>query len=102
MGTLPARTVHSAAINLEIDLNSAWMPFNPTISAQYSGSTSALITDTALKIPYLPGTREIYTYRVILDCLGQDTPIEKKRRGVLYIDRAPEKVWKDGGAYKGE
>merc|ERR1712046_312973 len=99
---LPAEMRHAVAINAELDLNSQWMPFNPKLKAIYSDFSSALITHTAMKIPMLPGTREIYTYRLIVDCFSPSPPLlDDGRQGVLFIDRAPD-CWKAGGRFKNE
>jgi len=98
---LPARMQDAVAINFEIDLNSQWMPFNPTAKADVSARSSTCITHTAFKIPAFPGTREIYTYRMAVDCLGSEAVAECGRPGMLFIDRSPD-CWKAGGRFKDE
>lgn len=98
---LPARMQDAVAINVEIDLNAQWMPFNPTLKPTFSQTTAALLTHTNVKLPGLPGSREMYTYRLIVDCLDEASLVGDGRRGVLFVDRCPD-VWKKGGHYKGE
>jgi hypothetical protein len=95
---LPARIQDGVAINVDIDLNSEWAPFVTKVSPMFSTFSSSLITFSALKIPGLPGSREIYTHRTIVDCFGAASVIDG-REGVLFVDVSPD-VWKTGGRYK--
>jgi hypothetical protein len=110
-GTIEFKTVlkfdatmeQALAISLEYDLASQWAPFNPTYSFQLSKNTAALMNHSILKIPLIPGSRESYCYRLVVDCFTpmSEPVVGKDRQGLLFIDRAPS-VWKTGGQFKNE
>ncbi|CAE8636747.1 unnamed protein product, partial [Polarella glacialis] len=88
------------AMNWEPDLSSQWLPFGPEVTSEKSKSSSSLMMHVAAKITMLPGSREVYVHRHVVDCFSNKSVVPG-RQGLLIVERSPDN-WKTGGRYMGE
>ncbi|CAJ1342596.1 unnamed protein product [Effrenium voratum] len=97
---LPATWEKMLAMNWEADLSSQWLPFNPEVSQSYSERASQLLLFVHAKIPMLPGSREAYIHRHVVDCFTPNSLLDG-RQGLLVVEKSPDN-WKTGGTWMDE
>lgn len=88
------------AMNWEADLSSQWLPFSPEVQATYSDIASSLMMYVSAKVPILPGSREVYIYRHVVDLFTSDSFIDG-RPGLLIVEKSPSN-WQTGGRFMDE
>jgi len=96
----PATWEKMLAMNWEADLSSQWLPFGPEVQATYSERVSSLLIYVHAKIPMLPGSREAYVHRQIVDCFTPMSLLDG-RQGLLIVEKSPDN-WKTGGTFLDE
>lgn len=97
----PSSFVQAMTMNWEADLSSSWLPFHPSVDTKTSELSSSVMMYVKAKLPVVPGYREVYVYRHILDCFGPENLIEDGRQGLLVVEYSPEN-WRTGGVFLGE
>lgn len=100
---LPGTMEKIIGILWEPDLGTAWLPFNPTIRCQHSSRSSSVLFLAEAKIPPLPGTRQCYVYRTLVDCFSPSSTFQafEGRRGLFVYERSPDN-WRTGGRFQDE
>mmetsp|Transcript_758 Transcript_758/g.2057 ORF Transcript_758/g.2057 Transcript_758/m.2057 type:complete len:426 (-) Transcript_758:81-1358(-) len=88
------------AMNWEADLSSQWLPFSPEVGSTYSERASTLLIYVHAKIPMLPGSREAYIHRQVVDCFTPYSLLDG-RQGLLIVEKSPDN-WKTGGTFMDE
>ncbi|CAK8990650.1 unnamed protein product [Durusdinium trenchii] len=97
---LPATWEKMLAMNWEADLSSQWLPFSPEVVTTYSQRASQLMLYVHAKIPALPGSREAYIHRHVVDCFTPNSILDG-RQGLLIVEKSPDN-WKTGGVFMDE
>eukprot|EP00913_Durusdinium_trenchii_P001627 g1505.t1 len=110
---LPATWEKMLAMNWEADLSSQWLPFSPEVVTTYSQRASQLMLYVHAKIPALPGSREAYIHRHVVDCFTSGAlrslrsqgnarrPHERDSYELGGVEKSPDN-WKTGGVFMDE
>eukprot|EP00931_Biecheleriopsis_adriatica_P061459 TRINITY_DN36956_c0_g1_i1.p1 TRINITY_DN36956_c0_g1~~TRINITY_DN36956_c0_g1_i1.p1 ORF type:complete len:398 (+),score=101.02 TRINITY_DN36956_c0_g1_i1:52-1245(+) len=88
------------AMNWEADLSQQWLPFNPEVDTTWSDRASTLMMFVTAKVPILPGSREVYIMRHVVDCFTPSSVVDG-RQGLLIVEKSPDN-WATGGVFMDE
>eukprot|EP00434_Breviolum_minutum_P033464 symbB.v1.2.029610.t1/scaffold3265.1/size60019/2 len=91
---LPATWEKMLAMNWEADLSSQWLPFSPEVVTTYSEKASMLMLYVHAKVPPMPGSREAYIHRHVVDLFTPNSVLDG-RQGLLIVEKSPDN-WKTG------
>lgn len=97
---LPATWEKMLAMNWEADLSSQWLPFSPEVVTSYSEKASMLMLYVHAKVPPMPGSREAYIHRHVVDLFTPNSVLDG-RQGLLIVEKSPDN-WKTGGTFMDE
>lgn len=97
---LPATWEKMLAMNWEADLSSQWLPFSPEVVTSYSERASMLMLYVHAKVPPMPGSREAYIHRHVVDLFTPNSVLDG-RQGLLIVEKSPDN-WKTGGVFLDE